>query len=476
MAKPVLMWFRQDLRLADHPALCAAAAAGDVIPVYILDDETPGPWRMGAASRWWLHRSLESLGSQLPLLLRRGAADKVLHDLLRETGAGAIYFTRDYAPWSGALENRVKDVCAALSATCHRYGGFLLHEPEAIRTGQGEPYKVYTPFSRACFAKREPRPPRAAPAIKFWNEAVASDALADWRLLPTRPNWAKAFETQWQPGETGARQRLSDFIDDGLADYARDRDVPGRDVTSRLSPHLHFGEVSPAQCWHAARAAAVAAHGRLDQAVEKFLKEMLWREFSYHLHHHWPQLPEKPFKPEFNEFPWADDAEGLARWRKGETGFPIVDAGLRELWATGTMHNRVRMIAASFLIKDLLLPWQEGARWFWDTLVDADIASNSASWQWVAGCGADAAPYFRIFNPVLQGEKFDANGAYVRKWLPELARLPDQVLHRPWQASSTVLAAAGVELGRNYPHPVIDHGMARNRALAALKAMKGNAQ
>ena len=470
MPPPVIMWFRQDLRLAGNAALSAAAVAGEVLPLYILDDETPGRWRMGGANRWWLHRSLEQLAGRIPLVLRKGPADQVLHEVLRETGATAVYFTRDYAPWSADLERRVKDGAEREGAICHRYGGYLLHEPEAIRNGQGEPYKVYTPFSRACFAAGEPKPLRPAPAIKWWSGSIPSDALGDWQLLPGNPNWAARFESQWQPGETGARRRLRDFIETGLQDYAGGRDFPARDVTSRLSPHLHFGEVSPAQCWLAVRAAAIGSN---DAAAEKFLKEVLWRDFSWHLLHHFPHMPEQSFKPEYDGFPWRDDPVNLLAWQKGETGYPIVDAGMRELWATGTMHNRVRMIAASFLIKHLLIDWRHGARWFWDTLVDAGIASNSASWQWVAGSGADAAPYFRIFNPVLQGEKFDCRGAYVRKWLPELQAMPDEFIHQPWQAPHAALRAAGVELGRNYPHPVVDHGLARKRALAALKSLKG---
>ena len=475
MTSPIILWLRQDLRLIDHPALCAAAEQGPILFLYVLDDETPGEWRLGGASRWWLHRSLESLGKPVPLVLRRGKADDVIAQVLVETGARAVHFTRDYAPWSDGLERRVKAACDEAGATCHRHKGFLLHEPEAIRTGQGEPYKVYTPFSKACLATGEPREPRPAPKFKCWDGEVSSDALADWELLPQKPNWAEQIETAWSPGEAGARQRLAGFIDDGLEFYADDRDRPNRDVTSRLSPHLHFGEISPVQCWHAVRAAQAKANGKLDRAVEKFLKEVLWREFSYHLLHHWPTLPEKPFRPEFANFPWSDNPDALAVWQKGRTGYPIVDAGMRELWATGIMHNRVRMIVASFLIKDLLIPWVDGERWFWDTLVDADIGNNAASWQWVAGCGADAAPYFRIFNPVLQGEKFDTKGDYVRKWVPELAKLPAEHIHLPWAAPSSVLKAAGVELGNNYPHPVVDHARARDRALAAYQEMKGTA-
>jgi deoxyribodipyrimidine photo-lyase len=475
MTAPALYWLRQDLRLTDNAALTAAAAQGPVLCVYVLDDETPGDWQMGGAGRWWLHHSLTALAQHLPLVLRRGPADRQIAALLAETGATSVHFARDYAPWAEALERKVKAACEAAGASCHRYGGFLLHEPEAIRNGSGEPYRVYTPFSKACFAAGEPKPLKPAPRFTAFTGAVKGDRLEDWGLLPTKPDWAKGFSELWTPGEDGAAARLKAFIKTGLSSYADERDRPDRDVTSRLSPYLHFGEISPAQVWHAARKAQVAAGGKLDRAAEKFLKEVLWREFSYHLLHHWPTLPAEPFRPEFRGFPWRSDAAGLKVWQRGQTGYPIVDAGMRELWATGIMHNRVRMIAASFLIKDLLIPWQEGERWFWDTLVDADIGNNAASWQWVAGCGADAAPYFRIFNPVLQGEKFDPQGAYVRKWVPELARLPDEFIHRPWEAPRLVLAAAGIEPGRDYPHPVVDHGKARDAALAAFQEIKGAA-
>ena len=454
MQRPVVMWFRQDLRLADNAALSAAAEAGPLVGLYVLDDKTPKDWAWGGASRWWLHKSLERLAASLArhrvkLVLRRGVADKVIADLLAETGAQALYFTRDYAPWSGALEKRIKTIAEKQGTACHRYGGFLLHEPEAIRTGQGEPYKVFTPFARACFALGDPKPPRPAPKqFTPWTGELESDRLEQWKLLPRRPDWAKGFAL-WSPGEEGARQRLESFIDESLADYANGRDRPDRDHTSRLSPHLHWGEISPAQCWTAIRSAMAKAHGKLDRDGEKFLSELLWREFSYQLLHHWPDLPSRSFQAKFEDFPWRHDPKALRAWQQGRTGYPIVDAGMRELWATGYMHNRVRMIAASFLIKDLLIDWREGEKWFWDTLVDADIANNSASWQWVAGSGADAAPYFRIFNPVLQGEKFDPDGAYIRKWCPELDL---SALHQPAQ-------------------PIVDHGMARDRALQALKSL-----
>lgn len=458
------MWFRQDLRTRAHAALNAAAAAGEVIFLYILDDETPGDWRIGGASRWWLHRSLQRLSRDMKLVLRRGRSEEILAEVIRETNASAVYFTRDYAPWSPVLERRVKDVCESNAATCHRFGGYLLHEPEAIRNAGGEPYRVYTPFSRACFGAGEPRLPAAAAKPVPWQGHVASEKLEDWHLLPDHPDWAKGFEPSWQPGEEGARRSLAKFIDEGLADYADGRDRPDKSLTSRLSPHLHWGEISPAQCWVAVRAAMAKAQGKLDVSGEKFLKEILWREFSYSVLHHWPNLPEAPFRQEFATFPQVNDGGALKTWQQGRTGYPIVDAGMRELWATGTMHNRVRMIAASFLVKDLLISWTEGAKWFWDTLVDADIAGNSAGWQWVAGCGADAAPYFRIFNPVLQGEKFDPQGDYVRRWVPELRALPSNLIHCPWKASS--------QLPNGYPPPMIDHGFARNRAMSALKKLK----
>jgi deoxyribodipyrimidine photo-lyase len=475
MPHPVIIWFRQDLRISDHPALSAAAQAGPVIALYILDDDTPGDWRWGGASRWWLHHSLAALGQTLRLVLRRGPADRVIGEVLRESNASALYFTRDYAPWAGGLEERVKAACDELGAGCHRYGGFLLHEPEALKTGAGEPYKVYSPFARAALARGEVRSPKPRPKIVESEVKLRSDTLDDWGLLPTRPNWAKGFADVWTPGEAGALARLQGFIDQALKGYGSMRDRPGQAGTSRLSPHLHWGEISPVQVWTAVRSAMAEGQGRFDQDGEKFLKELLWREFSYHLLHHFPHLPKAPFKPEFGAFPWAPDEQQIEAWRRGRTGYPIVDAGMRELWITGSMHNRVRMIAASFLIKDLLVPWQAGMKWFWDTLVDADIANNSASWQWVAGSGADAAPYFRIFNPVLQGEKFDAEGAYIRRWVPELKAVPEGLIHRPWEAPADVLTSAGVVLGKTYPERIVDHGMARDRALAALKTIKASA-
>ncbi len=466
MSPPTLLWLRQDLRLSDHPALTAAAAKGPIIAVYILDDETPGSWKWGAASRWWLHHSLEHLSKKLPLVYRRGKADQVIAELVKETGATSVHFTRDYAPWSAPLEARVKSVCETAGIQCHRHKGFLLHEPEDIRNGSGEPYKVYTPFSRACFGKGEPRPLKPVPEFAMHEKQLQSETLASWNLLPTTPDWSPGLHDSRTPGEETAMAELHKFFDEGLAGYAEGRDRTDRPFTSRLSPHLHWGEISPHQVWHATRNALAKAQGKLDASGEKFLKEILWREFSYHLIHYFPHFPDEPFKSEFSHFPWDNNPAALQLWQKGQTGYPIVDAGMRELWATGTMHNRVRMVVASFLIKDLLLPWQEGERWFWNTLVDADIASNSAGWQWVAGSGADASPYYRVFNPVLQGQKFDPEGVYVKKWVPELKSVPKEFIHNPWQMSLPPKA---------YPKPMVDHGIARDRALEAFKKIKKGA-
>jgi deoxyribodipyrimidine photo-lyase len=461
MNKPVIMWFRQDQRLADHPALTAAAAAGEIIPVYILDDETPGEWCWGGASRWWLHKSLSAL--DLPWVLRRGRADVELENLIKESGATSLHFTRDYAPWSGALEQRIKAICDANGVVCHRYGGFLLHEPEDVRNGSGNYFKVYTPFSRACFAKGEPRALKPKPAMKFASHTLRSDRLEDWKLLPTKPDWSGTMNSFWEVSEDGAHKRLAQFLADGLNRYADGRDRTDEDNTSRLSPYLHWGNISPHQVWHAARHAMEKSAGGNDANGEKFLKEILWREFSYHLLHHNPTFPDKPFRAEFENFPWTDDPAFLKAWQKGKTGYPIVDAGLRELWATGIMHNRVRMIAASLLVKHMLVPWQRGEAWFWDTLVDADIGSNAAGWQWVAGSGADASPYFRIFNPIIQGAKFDPDGAYVKKWVPELRSVDAKHIHAPWEMDFPP---------KDYPAPVITHEKGREAALAAYKKMK----
>ena len=463
-APPVIVWFRNDLRLGDNPALAAAlAAGGPLIALYILDEALPGGRPLGGAARWWLHHSLTALAADLAasgakLILRRGPIRDVLPALVRETGAAEIHAGQPVEPWARAAIGQLD-----LGATLHLHRTTTLFEPTEIRTGAGGPYGVFSPFARACIAHGPP-PPLALPArIEPPATPPPSDALDAWGLLPTRPDWAGGLRETWQVGEAAARRRLERFARTALGDYATARNLPGIDSTAMLSPYLHWGEISPGAAWHAADGGGAGA--------ASWRNELLWREFSAHLLWHNPDLPERPLRREFAAMPWRDDPAGLGAWRRGRTGVPIVDAGMRQLWHTGWMHNRVRMIVASFLVKHLLLPWRDGAAWFWDTLVDADLASNSASWQWVAGCGADAAPYFRIFNPVLQGLKFDADGAYVRRWVPELAKLPDKLLHAPWDAAPLDLAASGVVLGRMYPRPIVDLAAGRARALAALEAV-----
>jgi deoxyribodipyrimidine photo-lyase len=463
---PLLVWFRQDLRLADNPALRDAISAGaPVIPVYVLDDETPGAWAAGGASRWWLHHSLTALASDLGrlglrLILRRGRARTCLDALIAETGASGVFWNRCYERFAIARDKAIKADLESRGIAAKSFNANLLFEPWTVVSKSGTPFRVFTPFWKACLAAESPAMPLPTPsratAPATWP---ASDALGDWNLLPTNPDWAAGFST-WTPGEAGGQARLAVFIARALGGYAGLRDRPDLEATSRLSPHLHFGEISPRQCFHAGAASS------------KFLAELGWREFAYHLLFHIPDLPETALRAEFRGFPWRDDDLRLRAWQRGRTGYPVVDAGMRELWRTGWMHNRVRMIAASFLVKHLLLPWQAGQAWFWDTLVDADLASNSASWQWVAGCGADAAPYFRVFNPMLQGAKFDPDGAYVRRFVPELSALPNEYLHAPWQAPADILRRAGVELGATYPKPIVDHGEARVRALAAFRSLK----
>ncbi|MEZ5100390.1 MAG: deoxyribodipyrimidine photo-lyase [Thermoleophilia bacterium] len=472
MPGTTLVWLRHDLRLADNPALVAAGRrGGPVVPVVVWAPEEEGDWAPGGASRWWLHRSLAALAADLEargsrLVLRRGPTLAALRELAAETGAEAVLWNRRYEPAAIARDAAVKEALRADGLVAGSANAALLVEPWTIATRAGAPFQVFTPFWKAVLAAGAPPEPEPAPATlprpDAWPVSLPLDALA---LDPTI-DWDAGLRATWTPGEAGAHVRLARVLDGILDGYRARRDRPDVDGTTRLSPHLHHGEIGPRQVWHAV-ADAVAA-GASASSAEKLLAELGWREFSYHLLYHVPRTPLEPLRERFAAFPWADDPAGLVAWQRGRTGYPIVDAGMRQLWQTGWLHNRVRMIVASFLVKDLLLPWQEGARWFWDTLVDADLAANTQGWQWTAGCGADAAPYFRVFNPVLQGRKFDPDGAYVRRYVPELAGLDASRIHAPWEAPAADLRAAGVELGATYPGRVVDHGEARTRALAAL--------
>ncbi len=471
---PCLVWFRHDLRVSDNPALTAAAESGrPVVALYVLDEESDGIRPLGGASRWWLHHSLERLAAPLnalgcPLVLRTGPANEVVRAIVEEIGASAVYWNRCYEPEMVARDKTIKAALQEDGVTVESFNARLLYEPWQIETKQGKPYRVFTPFYKMVLEQGEPPKPQKAPEKLTGLKSVPrGDALEDWTLLPTKPDWAGGLREAWTPGEDGAHDLLDDFLDGPVSAYKADRDIPGKPATSRLSPHLHFGEISPRQIW------AKTSVLEPNSGTETFLKEIVWREFGYHLLYYNPAMPNEPLQGKFKSFPWRENDDHLKAWQQGNTGYPIVDAGMRELWHTGTMHNRVRMIVASFLVKHLLIHWRSGEAWFWDTLVDADLASNTANWQWVAGCGADAAPYFRIFNPMAQGEKFDANGAYVRRWVPELADLPDDVLHQPWEADDSTLECAGVTLGETYPKPIVDHKRARERALDALDTIKG---
>ncbi|WP_265561868.1 cryptochrome/photolyase family protein [Sphingomicrobium arenosum] len=457
-AAPVLVWFRRDLRLSDQAALAAAASEGPVVPVFVLDDETPGDRKLGGASRWWLHRSLEALGAALQekgsrLILRRGRVDHVLPQLVEELGAARVHAIRHYEPWWKEAEDRIAD-----QVKLCLHGGNYLEPPGAVTTGSGDPYKIFTPFWRALKERMPPDEPSPRPhkidAPAQWPD---SDALDDWALLPTRPNWAGAMEEEWEPGEEGALKRLRAFEDEA-SHYEGQRNCPSVEGTSKLSPHLHWGEISPARVYDRVKDAG--------GSVGTFLSELGWRDFSQNVIHQFPDYPEKSYR-DYDDFEWRDFRSSTARedfesWKKGKTGYPIVDAGMRQLWALGWIHNRVRMIVASFLVKHLLIDWREGERWFWDCLVDADYGSNGTNWQWISGSGVDSNMFVRIMAPLSQSEKFDA-GDYIRHWVPELADVPDKAIHDPHEAGCAP---------SDYPDKLIGHKEARERALAAYREMK----
>ena len=472
--RPALLWFRDDLRLADNPALSAACASGrPLILLYVLDEESSEARAPGAATKWWLDKSLRALAERITakggrLVLRRGAAEAVIADVVKESRAEAVYWNRRYGP-ARKIDERIKAALKADNIAVESFNGSLLAEPFAIKTGSGGDFKVFTPFWKALQASLvigapapEPREIKAGPKLK-------SDNIDDWGLHPSKPDWSGGMAEMWTPGEMSARKRLRDFLKSSIDGYAEGRDRPDQDHTSRLSPYLHFGEISPHQAWRAATHAMEAGEASA-RDVQKFLSEVAWRDFSHHLLYHDPQMGRLSWRRQFEQVEWRKGSKAeLSAWKRGQTGYPIVDAGMRQLWTTGFMHNRVRMIVASFFAKDLLVHWRHGEQWFWDTLVDADEANNANGWQWTAGTGADAAPYFRVFNPVLQGEKFDPAGDYVRTWIPELSKMPARWIHHPWEAPAALLADARVTLGETYPRPILDHDLARKRALETYK-------
>ena len=469
-AKRAIHWFRQDLRLADNPALRAAVDFGDVLPIFILDDIGTEPYALGAASRCWLYHSIQSLNYSLDGQLRlfQGDAELIISRLVKEHNIAAVFWNRRYEPWRVDRDANIKNNLRQKSIRVESFNGSLLWEPWESLKSDGSPYRVFTPYFKNCRAVLDaPRKPMLAPAqLNLVDDTVSDIPLTDLRLLP-KISWDTALIKNWRIGEDGANKQLSTFLLTGIDGYSTSRDFPNRDNLSRLSPHLHFGEISPNQVWHA----VLASNDNED--AQRFMTQLGWREFSHSLLYYNPTLPTKCLQPKFDKFPWSENSGLLKPWQKGLTGYPIVDAGMRELWQTGYMHNRVRMIVASFLVKNLLIDWRKGEQWFWDCLFDADLANNSANWQWVAGCGADAAPYFRIFNPITQGEKFDRGGEYTRRYVPELKDLPDKYLFRPFDAPEDVLHAANIELGKDYPLPIVDLKTSRQRALDALASTKG---
>ncbi|WP_085908968.1 cryptochrome/photolyase family protein [Kiloniella majae] len=465
--KVSILWFRQDLRLEDNPALCAAVQSGHIYPVYILDDENAGQWAMGAASRVWLNSSLEKLDHSLEgkLSLYKGNAEKILPELAARLGADGVYWNRCYEPWRIKRDTKIKQTLTDANVEVKSFNGSLLWEPWEVLKKDSTPYKVFTPYYRACRASTLPAKPVPTPekitALKDHNAL----GLKDLGLLPGEKAWVTKICANWVMGEKAAHTALGDFIENGLSRYKKGRDYPSERSVSRLSPHLHFGEISPNYAWD------LILKQESSEDRDHFCSELAWREFSYYLLYHFPKLPDENFQSKFDDFEWFGSEKDLKAWQQGMTGVPIVDAGMRELWQTGYMHNRVRMIVASFLTKNLGVNWREGARWFWDTLLDADLASNSASWQWVAGSGADAAPYFRIFNPVTQSKRFDGEADYICTYVPELAKLPTRYIFAPWETPRDVLDTVGIELGRDYPDVITSLKSSREKALQTYKEL-----
>ena len=469
----IIFWFRQDLRIVDNPGLSKSLKSDKVLPIYILDDTNSNDFAMGAASRWWLHSSLRELNKNLDnkLSLYKGDPSEILESLSSRFNIKGIFWNRCYEPWRIERDKKIKSKFIEKDIIVETFNSALLWEPWEILKSDNTPYKVFTPYYRkGCLMSEAPRMPLSAPNLNTLLEDKENILrLDDLNLLP-RIKWYKEMEKLWEPGEKGAHKKLESFLSDGLAGYKEGRNFPSKKNVSQLSAHMHFGEISPNQVWH--RAKLKKDLPRIEKDLDHFLSELGWREFSYNLLFHFPELPRENLQKKFDNFPWIENEILFDKWKKGLTGYPIVDAGMRELWQTGYMHNRVRMIVGSFLVKNLLLHWHKGEEWFWDCLIDADLASNSASWQWVAGSGADAAPYFRIFNPILQGKRFDPDGLYIKKFIPELEQLPTKYLFSPWESPIEVLSEANIELGSDYPEPIVDLTESRDRALEAFSTIR----
>lgn len=466
-----LYWFRNDLRLSDNSAWKLAVDSGsEVFPLFIHSELEDGEWAIGDASKWWLHHALADLEQQLDakglkLILRQGKPQQVLQELINELEITHIYWNKRYIPHQFEVDDRLHTELVKTGIEVEVANSSLLAEPWDVSSGSGQPYRVYTPFLKAFPGQENQSPVDSEGMPVVPGNWPTSLTLGDLELLP-KVEWDAGFKTFWNPTRAGAIERLHQFSEKAMASYKARRDFPGEDGTSRLSPYLHWGQIGPREI--------VALINTMpdSKGKETFFREVVWREFAYHVLFHNPHTPTQPLQPAYAEFPWRESEADLQAWREGKTGYPIVDAGMRQLWQTGWMHNRVRMVVASLLVKHLLLPWQEGAKWFWDTLVDADLASNTLGWQWAGGCGADAAPYFRVFNPILQGKKFDPDGDYIREYVPELAAVPNQFLHEPWEMPASMQEYLKTIIGEHYPAPIIEHGFGRDRALAALQDLK----
>ncbi len=474
---PILVWFRNDLRLLDHPALVEAVERSSaVVPLFVWAPDEEAPWEPGKSSRWWLRHSLESLADELgshglDLVTRPGPSDETLIEIADEVGAQGVFWNERVAPHLRERDESVAQTLEQEGFDVRTFESRILHDPDEVQTTSGGPYHVYTPFWKKFQKVVDVREPLSFPDLETVDRpapSLSSVPLDELFEVGSQEGLAEA----WTPGSAAARDRLDAFLEGILEGYDASREIPGDDGTSRLSPYLHHGELSPAMVWEAVQESDVVQSDDDPESVETYLQEIVWREFSYHLLHHYPETDHQPLKDKFEAFEWRNHATQLERWTRGETGYPIVDAGMRQLQEIGWMHNRVRMIAGSFLTKDLLLPWQEGAAWFWEHLVDADIANNTMGWQWAAGCGADAQPFFRMFNPVSQSERYDSSGEYIRRWVPELRDLPDDAIHAPWNAASSTLADADLTLGDDYPEPLVDHSKARERALEEWRRIK----